>query len=163
MICLRIADKKDLNIVARLAIHIWNEHYIEIIGKNQVDYMLSKMYSHKSLLEQLLDNKHVFCLINNETETIGFISFSLIKGNSYFIHKFYILQDKSNKGIGSEVLNQLIEMIQPHELFLHVNRKNFKSINFYFKNGFKILKIEDVSIGNGFEMNDFLMKKDIKY
>ena len=161
MICLRIAEKKDLNIIAQLAISIWNEHYIEIIGKQQVDYMLDKMYSLDSLLQQWLNKKHVFYLIDNKAETVGFIAISLIKESSYFIHKFYILPKKSNKGIGSEVLNKLIELVNPKELILNVNRKNFKSINFYFKNGFKILKTEDINIGNGFEMNDFMMRKEL--
>ena len=159
MICLRIADEKDLNTIAQLAEAIWNAHYIEIIGKQQVEYMLNKMYSHESLFEQWSDKKQVFYLIEDEAKNIGFIAFSLTKENSYFIHKFYILPQKSNNGIGSKVLDKLIEIIRPNELMLNVNRENFKSINFYFKNGFKILKTEDIDIENGFEMNDFLMRK----
>ena len=43
------------------------------------------------------------------------------------------------------------------KLRLTVNRQNFKSINFYFKNGFKIDHVEDFDIGNGYVMNDFVM------
>jgi hypothetical protein len=45
---------------------------------------------------------------------------------------------------------------------LTVNRKNYKAINFYFKNGFTIKEIADFDIGNGFFMNDFIMIKKIK-
>jgi hypothetical protein len=34
---------------------------------------------------------------------------------------------------------------------------NVASINFYFKNGFKIEKWADFEIGNGYEMNDYIM------
>jgi hypothetical protein len=40
---------------------------------------------------------------------------------------------------------------------LTVNRQNYKSINFYFKIGFRIEKCADFPIGNGFVMNDFVM------
>ncbi|MBK6985390.1 MAG: GNAT family N-acetyltransferase [Bacteroidetes bacterium] len=73
------------------------------------------------------------------------------------MHKFYIDQQKSNAGIGTEVLNLLIQQINPKSLMLTVNRQNFKSINFYFKNGFKIDRVEDFDIGDGYEMNDFVM------
>jgi RimJ/RimL family protein N-acetyltransferase len=49
--------------------------------------------------------------------------------------------------------------MQPDIIKLTVNRQNFKSINFYFKNGFKIEKVEDFDIGNGYWMNDFIMVK----
>ena len=40
---------------------------------------------------------------------------------------------------------------------LTVNRKNFKAINFYFKQGFIIEEVKDFDIGNNYEMNDFIM------
>jgi RimJ/RimL family protein N-acetyltransferase len=73
------------------------------------------------------------------------------------LHKFYIDQQKSNAGIGTNVLNLLIQQINSKSLTLTVNRQNFKSINFYFKNGFKIDRVEDFDIGDGYEMNDFVM------
>ena len=48
-------------------------------------------------------------------------------------------------------------MHQPQTLRLTVNRQNYKSINFYFKNGFVIEKTADFDIGSGYFMNDFVM------
>ena len=42
---------------------------------------------------------------------------------------------------------------------LAVNRLNIKSINFYFKVGFKIKSIENFDIDGKYEMNDFIMEK----
>ncbi|MBL7934515.1 MAG: N-acetyltransferase, partial [Bacteroidia bacterium] len=53
MIHLRIAQEKDLDTIATLAQIIWNEHYVSIVGQEQVDYMLAKIYNHQSLVEQL--------------------------------------------------------------------------------------------------------------
>ena len=35
------------------------------------------------------------------------------------------------------------------------------AINFYKKNGFQIIREEDVDIGNGYYMNDYVMSKSI--
>ncbi|MBK6983678.1 MAG: GNAT family N-acetyltransferase [Bacteroidetes bacterium] len=119
--------------------------------------MLSKIYNHESLIEQLNQLKHVFYLIEKDNIDVGFLSVSSQNKSDYFLHKFYIDQQKSNAGIGTEVLNLLIQQINPKSLMLTVNRQNFKSINFYFKNGFKIDRVEDFDIGDGYEMNDFVM------
>jgi RimJ/RimL family protein N-acetyltransferase len=157
MIHLALATEKDLNTITKLAHMIWNDHYVDIVGQEQVDYMLKKMYDHNSLLEQLHQKKHVFYLIVNDQKAIGFISVSTENNNDYFLHKFYIDQQKANSGIGTTTLNLLIQQINPKTLTLKVNRQNFKSINFYFKNSFRIERVEDFNIGNGYQMNDFVM------
>lgn len=157
MINLTVAKEKDLNTIAKLAHIIWNDHYISIIGQEQVDYMLAKMYNPESLSEQLNEKKHLFFLVEKDNESIGFVSVSSTNEKDFFLHKFYINQQKSNSGIGTIILNSLIEIIKPKSLILTVNRQNFKSINFYFKNQFKIERVEDFDIGNGYQMNDFVM------
>jgi ribosomal protein S18 acetylase RimI-like enzyme len=157
MIQLTIAQEKDLKTIAQLAKVIWNEHYVPFIGQQQVDYMLAKIYNHQSLVEQLNVKKHVFYLIHKDDDIIGFLSVSSDHKTDYFLHKFYIDQQKSNAGIGTKILHLLIKIINPKSLTLTVNRQNFKSINFYFKNGFKIDRVEDFDIGDGYQMNDFVM------
>jgi len=163
MIHLTIAQEKDLDTIAHLAKQIWNDHYVTFIGQQQVDYMLAKIYNHESLLDQLNIKKHVFYLIENNNESIGFISVSSVNQIDYFLHKFYIDQQKSNTGIGTKSLNLLIQEINPKSLTLKVNRQNYKSINFYFKNGFKIDRLEDVDIGHSYQMNDFVMVKNVSH
>jgi len=48
-----------------------------------------------------------------------------------------------------------------NKLLLNVNRQN-KARFFYEKLGFKIAYSEDIEIGNGYLMNDFVMVKDIE-
>lgn len=159
MVNLKKAKEEDLSIIADLAKIIWNDHYIPIIGKTQVDYMLARIYNLESLKEQLNLKNQQFYLIRDEEKSIGFLSVSSENTGDYFLHKFYINQLEANKGIGTQVLSLIIEMLHPKTLTLTVNRQNYKSINFYFKNGFKIERVEDFDIGNGFQMNDFVMKK----
>lgn len=160
MIQLILAKETDTDTIAGLAHQIWNEHYVAIVGQEQVNYMLNKMYSKQSLMDQINIKKHLFYLIQTKGQYVGFISISSENNSDFFLHKFYINQQQSNSGIGTRVLNQMIDLVNPKTLTLTVNRQNFKSINFYFKNHFKIDRVEDFDIGNGYEMNDFVMVRN---
>ena len=151
------ASAKDVDTINRLAILIWNQYYIDIISQNQINYMLDLMYSPKNLSEKIINKNEDFYLIQKQNNYIGFLSVQNKKENSWFLNKFYINQDFASNGFGSKILHELKEMLSIEKLRLTVNRQNFKSINFYFKNGFKIDHVEDFDIGNGFVMNDFVM------
>jgi RimJ/RimL family protein N-acetyltransferase len=154
---LTLATLHDIPEIYRLAEKIWLYHYVPIVGLEQVRYMLTKMYSSENLTEQMEIKNHNFYMISKDDINIGFISISGVEDK--FIHKFYIDQDLQSHGIGSQVFNELKAMFPSVRSYeLTVNRKNYKSINFYFKLGFKIDHIDDFDIGNGYWMNDFIMK-----
>lgn len=159
MLQLQIASKNDLSVIAELAKIIWNTHYVPIIGQLQVNYMLEKIYNYDSLIEQFEKKNHQFYLIKLEQSVIGFLNISSNSDSDFFLHKFYIVAQSCHKGIGTSVLDKLQSILQPKSITLAVNRQNFKSINFYFKNKFKITSVKNLDIGNGYEMNDFEMVK----
>ena len=148
----------ELDTVSELAVRIWNAHYVPIIGQQQVDYMLNKMYSRQSLEEQLTQKQHLFYLVVlNDRDVQGFVSVNREQDRHWFLNKLYILPDKAAKGLGTAVFEALKKLLQPAKITLTVNRQNYKSINFYFKNGFRIDHVADFDIGDGYEMNDFVM------
>lgn len=152
------AGHSDCKLIYDLALEIWNTHYIPIIGQQQVDYMLSTLYSENSLMKQM-EGGQEFTLIYLDELAIGYFSLSR-KENVSFLHKFYIDSTKQQLGIGTTVLNEIISKSNgATSIELTVNRKNFKTINFYFKNSFRIKSVEDFDIGNGYFMNDFVMEK----
>lgn len=161
MIKLINADKQDIPIIYSLALKIWNHHYVPIVGQEQVDYMLGNIYSTEGLTEQMTIKHHQFYLLVLDERPVGFLSVS--GEEDMFIHKFYIDQDLQGRGYGAEVFHQLCSLYSSVQSFtLTVNRSNYKSINFYFKLGFKIDHIDDFDIGQGYFMNDFIMKWERK-
>ncbi|MBS1637655.1 MAG: GNAT family N-acetyltransferase [Bacteroidetes bacterium] len=154
---LQAATEADIPLIAALARKIWYQHYVSIIGTDQIEYMLNMMYSDASLKDQMNNKGHRFYLIREGELTLGFVGVSGKQGEELFIHKFYIDQDLAGKGIGSRVFKLLLELYSPQCARLTVNRQNYKSINFYFKNGFVIEKVADFDIGQGYVMNDFVM------
>ncbi len=157
MIELIKANIQDIPIIYSLALKIWNHHYVPIVGQEQVDYMLAKIYSTEGITEQMIIKKHQFYLLVLAEKPVGFISVS--GEENMFIHKFYIDQDIQGRGYGAKVFSQLCSLYPSVQSFtLTVNRSNYKSINFYFKLGFKIDHVDDFDIGHGYYMNDFIMK-----
>jgi len=151
------ATHNDIKSISLLAKIIWNQHYPAIISQQQIDYMLNLMYSDASLKEQMDQKGHLFFLIRTGDSCLGFISVNREKENNWFLNKFYINQETSSRGIGAKAFEELKKIIRPSKITLTVNRQNFKSINFYFKTGFRIERVADFDIGNGYVMNDFVM------
>jgi ribosomal protein S18 acetylase RimI-like enzyme len=156
-ILLKKTTAGDFPLIEKLARSIWYKHYIPIIGEEQVNYMLGKMYTEEALQKQKDEGQHFYLVLNDGKES-GFISISSPNDIDLMLHKFYILQEKQNTGLGTLVFTKIMEeLYKPTTIRLTVNRQNYKSINFYFKLGFKIEKTEDFDIGNNYFMNDFVM------
>lgn len=154
---LTAASLSDIPTISQLATVIWNQHYPSIISKKQINYMLKKIYSDKSLIEQFNVKGHSFYFIRNENGNIGFVSVNPEEENNWFLNKFYVDQTIAGKGIGTAAFKEIVQLLKPKKITLTVNRQNYKAINFYFKCGFKIVKVEDFDIGKGYFMNDFVM------
>jgi diamine N-acetyltransferase len=82
------ADSNHIPIIIKLANAIWWQHYPEIIGEEQVAFMLDTMYSESVLSAQMQERNHQFFLVNDKTEPIGFISVALNEALELFVNNF---------------------------------------------------------------------------
>ena len=152
------ASYQEIDKIIELAQKIWRDHYPSIIGTEQVEFMLAKMYDKASLEKQIL-NGDAFYLAFDESENryLGFVSIKNEGESKLFINKFYIDTNNHRSGIGLLFFDFILREYVPQEIRLQVNRQNYKAINFYFKAGFQIEKVADFDIGDGYFMNDFIM------
>jgi GNAT superfamily N-acetyltransferase len=153
-----IENHEDLEKVKQLAHQIWPAHYTEIIGAEQVDYMLHNLYSLENLIKQLQQGD-LFYLLEDRGVFLGYASVKLLEDGTWFLNKLYVQMSEQGKGRGRFLLEYLIQENRIKELRLQVNRQNYKAINFYFKSGFIIERVADFDIGDGYFMNDFVMLK----
>ncbi len=156
------ASPADITLIRELTFKVWPQTYSNIISKEQIDYMLDMMYSEQSLIRQMKE-QHEFIIVNDGAEPVGFASFSLQSPGVYKLHKIYMLPSMQGKGAGRFVINEILKAIQRkggQALQLNVNRNN-KAVDFYRKNGFEIIREEDIDIGNGYFMNDYVMEKKL--
>ncbi len=161
MIEIKQTGIKDLNTIPKLAYDIWPSAYGSILGKDQLEYMLNMIYSLSSLEHQFNILKHNFILVIENDVPVGFASFSSHEDSAIFhLNKIYVLPDQQKKNIGKIMLQYVIEEIKIKgavSLQLNVNRHN-KAVHFYEKQGFKIIREEDIDIGSGYFMNDYIME-----
>ena len=146
--------------IAELADMIWREHYIPIIGLEQVDYMMKNYQSAEAMYAQFIDGYHYFMIYYND-QFVGYISIKK-EEESLFLSKIYISKEYRGKKIGTSAMNfieeKAIEM-NCKSIMLGVNRFNVNTIASYKAMGFKIIGEMITDIGNGFIMDDYKMEK----
>ena len=57
----------EIQDIAMLAEEIWHEHFTDIIGKEQVDYMVEKFQSFPALKEQIQNGYEYFQIYSSHT------------------------------------------------------------------------------------------------
>jgi diamine N-acetyltransferase len=87
-----------------------------------------------------------------------------LENKIYKLHKLYVLPAEQGKGTGKALIEFIINDIKSKNaraLRLNVNRYN-NARSFYERLNFKIISTEDIDIGNGFFMNDYIMELKIQ-
>lgn len=159
---LRRAYEKDIPLIRDMSMKVWPQTYSTILAPEQIDYMLKMMYSEQSLVKQMRE-KQEFIIVSDGNEPVGFASFSLTEPGIYKLHKIYILPVLQGKGAGKFVIGEILKAIARKggkALQLNVNRNN-KAKDFYTRLGFEVIREEDIDIGSGYFMNDYVMEKKI--
>lgn len=82
-----------------------------------------------------------FLVFNNE-ELIGYCVISK-KNDFYHIHKIVVDNDFGNLGLGSKMIDFILNTLKITEIALKVDVNNIFAINFYFKHKFKIIDIQN--------------------
>ena len=157
-----VSAENQIAIIAGLAKNIWNEHFIPIIGKAQVDYMLDKFQSKKVIAEQI-ENGFLYYLIKHNNDYIGYIGV-LAKQNQLFLSKLYITSAERGKGHGRKAVDFLEKLAIEKglgKITLTVNKNNSATIKIYKKLGFENRGSIVQDIGKNFVMDDYIMEKSV--
>jgi ribosomal protein S18 acetylase RimI-like enzyme len=161
---IRVTEQADIAMVADLARSIWTGHYVPIIGKDQVDYMLARFQSAAAITDQIAGG-YAYYLVREAGQPAGYFALVSAKDSpSVMLSKIYVKADLRGKGVGRAILeyaDQAIRAAGGHELWLTVNRNNTGSIAFYERMGFRKAGLLKQDIGNGFIMDDYKMVKDL--
>jgi diamine N-acetyltransferase len=124
----------------------------------QIQFMLHQFYRPDALLAQMRAGQQ-FLLAEINLVPLGFAAYSPIQDNVWKLHKLYVLPHLQGKGIGSALLDVVKDTAiegGASQLILNVNRNN-PALHFYERYGFQRLRTEDIDIGSGFFMNDYVL------
>lgn len=165
MLNIYTATSSDFPIIQEIAYVTWPHTFSAILSKEQISYMIEMMYSTAALTEQTTQKKHQYLIVKDETKNLGYASYELnYKGLSKTkIHKIYILPEAQGKGVGKLLMNTITAIAKENQdtcLSLNVNRDN-SAFDFYRNIGFEKVGEENIDIGDGFLMEDFIMDKKL--
>jgi len=162
---IRALKQDELSIVHEIAHATWPDTFKDILSQEQIQYMLNWMYDFKHL-ENQFNQGHQFYVAELEETPVGFIGIepNYPEKRLTKIHKIYILPNKQGLGIGKkliEFVRKIAIQSDMEGLLLNVNRFN-KAVDFYKAIGFNILFEENIDIGNGYLMEDYVMQLNLK-
>ena len=166
---IRTAGLEDRAFIRSVAERTWPSTYGSIISQAQIDFMLDWMYNNDALAQQMNTGAEFYIAsikkINGQWEEVGFCSVSPEKEEgaivtTYKLNKLYVLPTAQGSGAGKALLDKAIEVAKlagAPSMFLQVNKLN-NAYTFYLKKGF--IKEADFKfdIGNGFFMDDYVMR-----
>jgi ribosomal protein S18 acetylase RimI-like enzyme len=155
---------RHASIIRDIAIHTWPTTFRQILSQEQIVYMLKTMYDLDVLKQQWKDG-HQFLLSKYNGHFYGFLTLkhSVNGERSTKINKLYVLPEAQGLGLGYHLLTAAQERAiekGSQALVLNVNKYN-QAIKFYERNGFEIISSEVIDIGEGYVMDDFVMKKSL--
>lgn len=160
----RVLAMEDVKEVARLAGEIWNEHYVSIIGQEQVDYMVDKFQSESAVARQVVED-YEYYLILHHGEAVGYVAIIPEPDTArLMLSKIYIHKRMRGQGLGNSALafvENRCRALQCRILWLTVNKHNQRSIAWYEHVGFTNVGSTIQDIGAGFVMDDFKMEKAV--
>jgi len=162
---IRLATPADYPTIERIARQTWPHTFGSILSVEQLNYMLNWMYSQQAIAEQVEQKDHVFLIAFNDAgEAVGYVSFEVNYVPAITkIHKLYLLPQTQGQGIGRLLIDEVARRTLAAgntALSLNVNRQN-RAVQFYERLGFSVVGCEDIDIGNGFLMQDYVMQKPL--
>jgi O-acetyl-ADP-ribose deacetylase (regulator of RNase III)/RimJ/RimL family protein N-acetyltransferase len=155
----RVQSRIAIQITANLASTIWNEHYVPIIGQEQVNYMVAAFQSEEAIENQINSGNYEYYLLYQQSDPAGYIAIKHT-GDELFLSKFYVLKQKRGTGLGKEGLKFIIKRARDlgtGRITLTVNKYNINSIKAYEKMGFRNDGSVIADIGAGYVMDDYRM------
>ena len=169
------ATVADIPTIRNITMQVWPQTYIPIIGEGQVAYMLGRFYTPEALEQQMTIHGHRFTIGYEGGKPVAFASWGEVEMESEErerragivckLHKLYISTDVQGRGYGRAMVDRVMADVGEYgaaRLRLNVNIHNASAIGFYEKYGFRKAYDEDIDIGSGFFMNDYVYEMEVR-
>ena len=151
----------QIPVIQELAKKSWKSTYLNILSKEQLEYMLQMMYSESVLKTHFNHPNYLYYLIQEQDVFLGFIGIEFhYEDKTTKLHRIYFIQEAQGKGLGKKALNFIkeeVKKIGDKRITLAVNKNN-QAKSFYESQGFNVYDEGIFDIGNGFVMDDYLME-----
>ena len=159
------ADNTHIPAIVEIAEITWAATYSRLLTPDAMRYMLDTLYNEKELQRIIENGSQNFLMLKDQHGYQGFAAFGVRKDDPkvYKLHKIYVYPENQGKGYGKLLMEEVkrqVSALGGTMLDLNVNRHN-QAQEFYKKLGFKIIREEDVPVGQYF-MNDYVMRLNLE-
>lgn len=158
------ASVEDCKLIHELALCVFPHTYRSILTESQIEYMMEWMYAPENIRRQMQDG-HVYYIAYDSAGPVGYVSVRPDGQDLFHLEKIYVLPEYQHAHCGSVLFRAALSHVKevhpsPCALELNVNRDN-PALGFYRKMGMYVDREGDFPIGNGFYMNDYIMRMDL--
>lgn len=161
---LQPATPADIPVLRELAHRIWHACYPAILSREQIDYMLARMYD-AAIIRAELAAAVSWELACHDGAPAGFISCAFDTATRRVkLHKLYLLPELHGRGFGPQMLDHVKARalaLGAREIVLRVNKRNSRAVRAYERAGFHTRETAVADIGGGFVMDDFIMALEL--
>ncbi|MDD3886076.1 MAG: GNAT family N-acetyltransferase [Victivallaceae bacterium] len=151
---------EELVEIRQIAAVIWPETFRTILSGEQIAYMIKMMYDPSVMERELADGFH-FALLRIDGVAAGYCSWSAYRPGAAKLHKVYLLSNYHFRGYGRMMIEYVASRCRRDgfcELYLNVNKRNLTAQAAYRRRGFEAVEAVSINIGNGYVMDDFVMR-----
>jgi ribosomal protein S18 acetylase RimI-like enzyme len=160
------SDNMKLQELAGLAKEIWGEHYASILDREQIDYMLEKFQSIDKMKSDIALNGYRYFVVYSDRIMVGYCAIKAENENKgIFLSKLYIDKSSRGQGISKIFLGEIQEIAKEgglNHIWLTVNKRNNATISIYKRLGFEIIDEIATDIGDGYVMDDYVMRMNLE-
>ena len=161
-----VCEYAEIAEIAALADEVWHEHYEGLLSKGQIDYMVERFQSEKAIVEAITKDQYTYYALCDTGQLIGYCAVQpREEDHSLFLSKFYLHSDYRGRRLSRLVLAMLTERCiidGLRSIWLTVNKGNTGAVEVYQRLGFVIEREEVTDIGNGYVMDDYVMRIPVK-
>ena len=153
---LRKATLEDIPTIQEIAEEAWRPTYGPILTEEQTLYMIPLMYNRELISSQI----ELFSMLEVDAKAIGYCSFEKLTETEGKLHKLYLRPSVKQKGAGTFIINEISKQARAlglESIILNVNKYN-SAVDFYLKKGFTKDREMILDIGNGYVMDDYVMR-----
>ena len=163
-ITLRDAAHADIDTIRALAHRIWNACYPGMISMEQIRFMLEWMYAPAKLADDMQRGVR-YELAMAHGHAVGYVGHELQQEKRVLhLHKIYLVPELHGRGAGQAMLAHVMQVAQHagmHAVELGVNKTNHRALAAYRRAGFVVAESFVRDIGNGFVMDDHLLRLEL--
>lgn len=162
---IRVATTADLANLRKLAIDAFINAYAMFNKETDMQQYLKENFSEDVLRAELTNPEIVILVAEQENEILGYVK--LVPGGSedlkfnrpLEIARLYSAVQAIGSGIGKMLVTAVWDFARKNSydgIWLGVWQKNFRAVNFYQREGFRITGVTDFKLGDDVQ-DDFVM------